>query len=249
MIRPFTLIGIVAAASAGVYIYQVKHSAALLDRDLRNLHRQIETARERTQVLRAEWAMLNEPERLRGVAQQHLALEPMTPQQFVRQADLARRLPAPVLFGGAPSLFSPRPTDPPSASETLVARREAVASAVTAGPPANPAPTQVAAAPPVIAPPASVPAAAASGASAIVRSARAAEPPRPAQDPFRPYGEVVRAEPRSAEPRTAARVAPAPTLAGSPAIRPALHVQPQPAASALGGTMRASLPPPVPIAR
>ena len=37
-------------------------------RELRDIVRRTEQARERTQVLRAEWALLNEPDRLRQVA-------------------------------------------------------------------------------------------------------------------------------------------------------------------------------------
>ncbi|MBR0659982.1 cell division protein FtsL, partial [Neoroseomonas oryzicola] len=111
MIRPLTLLSMVAAAGAGLYLYQVKHSVAQLDRELRNINRQTEQARERTQVLRAEWALLNEPERLRQVAQRHLPLEPMAPTQFVRMSELERRLPGPRAFAAPASLFAP--TEPP----------------------------------------------------------------------------------------------------------------------------------------
>ncbi|WP_456308266.1 cell division protein FtsL, partial [Roseomonas rosulenta] len=107
MIRPLTLLSMAAAAGAGLYLYQVKHSVAQLDRELRGINRQTEQARERTQVLRAEWALLNEPDRLRQVAQRHLPLETMTPAQFVRPAEMERRLPPPRQFAGVPSLFAP----------------------------------------------------------------------------------------------------------------------------------------------
>ena len=107
MIRPMTLLSMLAAAGAGLYLYQVKHSVAQLDRELRSVHRQTEQARERTQVLRAEWALLNEPERLRQVAQAHLPLEAMSPTQFVRMHEIERRLPAARVFAGPASLFAP----------------------------------------------------------------------------------------------------------------------------------------------
>jgi hypothetical protein len=107
MIRPLTLVSLIAAAGAGLHLYQVKHSVSMLDRELREVNRQTEVVRERTQVLRAEWALLNEPDRLRQVAQRHLALEPMAPAQFIREADLERRLPAARAFAGPPSLFGP----------------------------------------------------------------------------------------------------------------------------------------------
>lgn len=140
MIRPVTLVSLIAAAGAGLYLYQVKHSVSMLDRELREVNRQTEVVRERTQVLRAEWALLNEPDRLRQVAQRHLALEPMAPAQFIRDAELERRLPAARPFAGPPSLFGP-PEAPAKAPEAIMV----------------PAPVAAAPAPPVLASPAPAP--------------------------------------------------------------------------------------------
>jgi hypothetical protein len=119
MIRPVTLVSLIAAAGAGLYLYQVKHSVSMLDRELRDVNRQTEVVRERTQILRAEWALLNEPDRLRQVAQRHLALEPMAPAQFIREAELERRLPNARPFAGPPSLFGP-PEAPAKAPEAIM---------------------------------------------------------------------------------------------------------------------------------
>jgi hypothetical protein len=258
MIRPLTLLSMVTAAGAGLYLYQVKHSVAQLDRELRTINRQTEQARERTQVLRAEWALLNEPDRLRQVAQRHLPLEAMTPAQFVRPADLERRLPPPRQFAGMPSLFAPmEPAGDGSAT--------AIALATAA--PRTPAPAPVASpAVPDAAPAAMAVAAAPTPAPAapVPAPAIAAAPP-PTAAPAAPPVVVAAAEaPRPVTPRVAAaRAAPAPTPAPAP-VRAALHVQ-RPAAavapqrvaapvvtptvvSALGGT-GPSLAPPVPISR
>lgn len=119
MIRPLTLVSLIVAAGAGLHLYQVKHSVSMLDRELREVNRQTELVRERTQILRAEWALLNEPDRLRQIAQRHLALEPMAPAQFIRESELDRRLPAARPFAGPPSLFGPSEV-PPSAPEALM---------------------------------------------------------------------------------------------------------------------------------
>lgn len=119
MIRPLTLVSLIVAAGAGLHLYQVKHSVSMLDRELREVNRQTEVVRERTQILRAEWALLNEPDRLRQVAQRHLVLEPMAPAQFIREAELERRLPAARPFAGPASLFGP-PELPPSVPEVLI---------------------------------------------------------------------------------------------------------------------------------
>ena len=67
MTRPLTCLTLIAAAGAGLYLYQEKHRAAVLDREINRIvqsHR-AET-RDRVAMLRAEWALLNEPERLAG---------------------------------------------------------------------------------------------------------------------------------------------------------------------------------------
>jgi len=168
MIRPVTLVCLLVAAGAGLHLYQVKHSVSMLDRELRDVNRQTEVARERTQILRAEWALLNEPDRLRQVAQRHLALEPMAPTQFIREAEMERRLPAAKPFSGPPSLFGP-PEAPNLVPEALVVpappQLAAVPANTVARPPVAetpaprpaPAPPRITAAPAVQPPPAPPP--------------------------------------------------------------------------------------------
>lgn len=249
MIRPLTLLSMVAAAGAGLYLYQVKHSVAQLDRELRGINRQTEQARERTQVLRAEWALLNEPDRLRQVAQRHLPLEAMSPAQFVRPADMERRLPPPRQFAGTPSLFAPvEPAGDGSATAIALAAAAPRTPVPVASPaPAAPSPAPVA----VAAAPQPMPAPAAPSATQVAPQAMppaapvvtaAAEAPRPVQ-------------PRAAAPRPAPP--PAPVRAALHVERPAASMAPQRVAapvmtptvvSALGGSGLA-LAPPVPIAR
>jgi hypothetical protein len=259
MIRPLTLVTLCAAAGAGLYLYQVKHSVSQLDRELRETNRRTEQARERTQILRAEWALLNEPDRLRQVALRHLPLEAMTPTQFVRLTDIDRRLPAAQQFAGAPSLFAP--TEAPgdgSAMPMAIAAAEprglpaaTLAAAAAAVAVAEPAPQSTPAEP----------------------AAVAAEPAPVARDatPAPMVAALVppRAEPVAPRPAPVARAA---APARRPArVQPALHVEPRPARppraqtvaanvarpaassslgfSALGGGGMPSLAPPVPIAR
>jgi hypothetical protein len=96
MIRPFTFLCMLAAIGSGMYLYTAKHSAELLDRQISKAIHETEAARERTGLLRAEWALLNEPGRLQNMADTYLALKPMAPTQFVQMADLGKRLPAPL---------------------------------------------------------------------------------------------------------------------------------------------------------
>ena len=109
MIRPLTLVSLIAAAGAGLHVYNTKHEVSLLDRELRRIAGEIEAAEARTQALQAEWAWATEQERLRALAGRYLAtLEPMQPAQFVRMAEAERRLPAMVAYAGPPALFAAR---------------------------------------------------------------------------------------------------------------------------------------------
>ena len=117
--RPLTTLGFVAASLAGLHLYQTKHEVALLDRELRSIGKQIEDAKDRTQALQAEWAWLNEPERLRGVAQRHLQLEPMQPTQFLRLNEAERRLPQLAVYEGPKALFAERLPVAPEGSVSL----------------------------------------------------------------------------------------------------------------------------------
>lgn len=103
MIRPMTCLTLIAAAGAGLYLYQEKHRAQMMDREINRVVHATEQTRDRVGMMRAEWALLNEPDRLAGLSQQHLTLQTMIPGQFVQLADLGSRLPA----VGAPSLPPP----------------------------------------------------------------------------------------------------------------------------------------------
>jgi hypothetical protein len=65
-------------------------------------------ARDKIRLLDAEWTLLNDPERLRQLADQFLALKTVTPAQFTTMADLDRRLP-PVRPPDAPVEPVPEP--------------------------------------------------------------------------------------------------------------------------------------------
>jgi hypothetical protein len=99
MIRPFTCLCLAAACGSGLYLYSEKHRTAMLDRDISNVIHQTEAARARIGLLRAEWALLNEPGRLQDMADKYLALKPMAPTQFVQLSDLPNHLPPPLAAG------------------------------------------------------------------------------------------------------------------------------------------------------
>ncbi len=96
MIRPFTCVCALLAGASGLYLYSEKHRTTLLDQQISKVVEDTQAIRERTAMLRAEWALLNQPDRLQGLATRYLPqLQPMAPTQFVQMASLAGRLPAP----------------------------------------------------------------------------------------------------------------------------------------------------------
>ncbi len=93
MIRPFTCVCMVLAGASGLYLYQAKHRVQLLDRDITSTIHATEAARERIGVLRAEWTLQNDPERLAQLADRFLTLKTVAPGQFTSMAELDKRLP------------------------------------------------------------------------------------------------------------------------------------------------------------
>ena len=63
-------------------LFQIKHAVQGLEEEYAGLNRDILASRQQIHVLEAEWSYLNRPERLTGLAERHLDLEPMTPMQI-----------------------------------------------------------------------------------------------------------------------------------------------------------------------
>jgi cell division protein FtsL len=74
------VLGLVALAYV---IYQVKYEARALDEEIASLGKEIDTERDSLAVLRAEWSLLNRPERIERLAEKYLKLAPVQPRQLV----------------------------------------------------------------------------------------------------------------------------------------------------------------------
>jgi cell division protein FtsL len=74
------VLGLVALAYV---IYQVKYEARGLDAEIGSLDKRIDEERDSIAVLRAEWSLLNRPERIERLAQKYLKLAPARPPQLV----------------------------------------------------------------------------------------------------------------------------------------------------------------------
>ena len=74
------VLGLVAIAYV---IYQVKYETRGLDAEIASLNQKIDDERDAIAVLRAEWSLLNRPERIQRLAKKHLGLSPAKPAQLL----------------------------------------------------------------------------------------------------------------------------------------------------------------------
>ncbi len=116
MIRPFTCLAVLLAAGSGLYLYTEKHRTTLLDGRIDRVIADTDAIRARTSMLQAEWALLNQPDRLGALAGRFLPqLQPIAPGQFVQLAALDRHLPPLGPPPGPPPAPSPTATPPGAA--------------------------------------------------------------------------------------------------------------------------------------
>jgi hypothetical protein len=88
------LLVIAALVFAAAYVYRIKmESTARTERVLR-LHAEVREQRDAIAALRAEWAKLDAPLRLQGLAERHLSLKPITANQFDSLKNLPDRPPS-----------------------------------------------------------------------------------------------------------------------------------------------------------
>ncbi|MDF7675002.1 hypothetical protein PT277_06670 [Acetobacteraceae bacterium ESL0709] len=95
MIRPVTFLCALMAALSGLFLYTKKHNTLLLDEKITQLVHDTRRVQEQTVMLRTEWALLNQPDRLTALSERFLPqLESVQPRQFVKMDKLASVLPA-----------------------------------------------------------------------------------------------------------------------------------------------------------
>ena len=92
--RIIHLLVIGALLFAASYVYRIKmDSTARVERVLR-LHAEIREQRDAIATLRAEWAKLDAPLRLQGLADRHLTLKPLSATQYDSLKNLPERPPS-----------------------------------------------------------------------------------------------------------------------------------------------------------
>jgi hypothetical protein len=78
---------------AAAYVYRIKMESTSRVERVQRLNAEIREQRDAIAVLRAEWARLDAPLRLQGLTERHLALKPITAQQYAQLKNLPERPP------------------------------------------------------------------------------------------------------------------------------------------------------------
>ena len=95
------VIGMLVFAAA--YVYRIKMDSTVRTERVLKLHAEIREERDKIAVLHAEWAKLDAPLRLQGLAERHLPLKPINARQYDDLKNLPER---------PPSLVKPGDPDP-----------------------------------------------------------------------------------------------------------------------------------------
>ena len=96
----FCVLALLVAAAA--YVYEIKFESTLRAERVAKMRGDVQRERDAIAALRAEWATLENPARIQGLARRHLHLRPAEAMQY----DALDRLPERV-----PSIVQPPPAD------------------------------------------------------------------------------------------------------------------------------------------
>ncbi|MFZ5737227.1 MAG: cell division protein FtsL [Pseudomonadota bacterium] len=86
------VIGMLVFAAA--YVYRIKMESTVRTEKVLQIQAELRKEREAIARLRAEWAKLDSPGRLQGLATRHLKLKPVSARQFDQLKNLPERPPA-----------------------------------------------------------------------------------------------------------------------------------------------------------
>jgi cell division protein FtsL len=91
--RLLNILVICALIVAATYVYKIKFDSTLQAERVAKLHGEIRKERNAIAALRAEWAKLETPSRIQGLAERHLKLAPIKSTQFDQLDKLPARPP------------------------------------------------------------------------------------------------------------------------------------------------------------
>jgi hypothetical protein len=119
------VIGMLVFAAA--YVYRIKMESTERTERVLRLHAEIREQRDAIAVLRAEWAKLDAPLRLQGLAERHLPLKPLNATQYDSLKNLPERPPSFV-----------KPVDPIGAMINTIEASAGAAAVTGSIPPSSP---------------------------------------------------------------------------------------------------------------
>ncbi len=111
MIGRVRVAALTALAGAAAGLYQLKHPVAALEAEETRLAHALAAERQALHVLASEWAYLNEPERLAGIAARHLDVAPLDARAMIALDELPRG-PAAGLKDAGPEAGRPETAHP-----------------------------------------------------------------------------------------------------------------------------------------
>jgi hypothetical protein len=92
--RIIHLLVIAVLVFAAAYVYRIKMESTIRTEQVLRLHADIREQRDAIASLRAEWAKLDAPLRLQGLAERHLKLKPIDATQYDALKNLPDRPPS-----------------------------------------------------------------------------------------------------------------------------------------------------------
>lgn len=82
MMRLITFFSLILLAIVGGVLFHIKYQVVEMESRLKAINRQTLQVQEAIQVLKAEWAYLNKPERLKELATRYLDIKPPETEQM-----------------------------------------------------------------------------------------------------------------------------------------------------------------------
>ncbi|MEL0107128.1 MAG: hypothetical protein VW802_09310 [Rhodospirillaceae bacterium] len=123
MIRHTTMLFILLAGALSLVVFAVKYQVQDLEHELRTLNRDIKANERSIHVLNAEWSHMNNPARLRRLAERHLNMQPTTADQLSQWQALDKRVPIEDASFAAERINAPLSSPSPHLADRTTDRR------------------------------------------------------------------------------------------------------------------------------
>lgn len=93
MIRILNVLAVMALIGSAIYAYTIKYETTFHAEEIMKLKHEIAAKQDQLAMLRAEWAHLIRPERIRGLADKFLDLRPVALNQIIKTDALPAKTP------------------------------------------------------------------------------------------------------------------------------------------------------------